>query len=108
MVDLSSGKTIRNVVRVNVNRECGDIVFQPGKTPGKYAVYYLPFKQTGATYFPNTVYDPPVDTAEPAWRDRNGLDQAGLAEGKWRRLPRGRRCSNSSPARNSTASIRWK
>ena len=87
VVDLATGKTIRNAVCLNVSRESGDLVFQPATAPGEYGVYYLPFKHTGSGYFPNTVYVAPTETAEPAWRERAGLTGPGPAEGKWRQLP---------------------
>jgi hypothetical protein len=87
VTDLATGQPVRNVVRLNVTREFGDLVFQPATVPGDYAVYYLPFKHVGAGYFPNTVYEAPADTAEPAWRQRLGLAPPALAEGGWRQLP---------------------
>lgn len=90
LVDLSSGAPLRNVVRVNVHREFGDLVFEPATVPGEYGVYYLPFQYTGAGYFPNTVYAAPTETAEPDWRERLGLTRTALAEGRWRQLPEAR------------------
>lgn len=87
VVDLTTGKTVTNVVRAAVNREFGDIVFQPATVPGLYGVYYLPSKHTGASYFPNTAYDPPAATADPAWVDCCGLTPSALSEGRWRQLP---------------------
>lgn len=87
IVDLATAQPIRNVARVNINRDFGDLVFQPATAPGEYGIYYLPCKHTGSSYFPNTVYEAPADTAEPAWRERNGLTPAALAEGRWRQLP---------------------
>lgn len=37
--DASSGKRILNVVCLNINREFGDVVFQPMTVPGDYYVY---------------------------------------------------------------------
>jgi len=34
--DATTGKRIMNVVRVNVNREYGDLVFKPATIPGYY------------------------------------------------------------------------
>ena len=43
IVDAKTGKRIQNVSRVNVNREFGDLVFQPLTAPGKCYVYYMPY-----------------------------------------------------------------
>ncbi|MBI4328217.1 MAG: hypothetical protein HY674_23555, partial [Chloroflexi bacterium] len=87
VVDLATGKFVTNVVRAQVHRESGDLVFQPATVPGEYGVCYLPSQHTGSGYFPNTVYEPPVETSDPAWRERWGLTPAGLAAGHWQRLP---------------------
>ncbi len=88
VVDLTTGQTITNVVCAQIHREFGDLVFQPVTVPGEYGVYYLPCKYTGSSYFPNTVYDAPVETADAAWKERWELTPAGLAAGHWQRLPR--------------------
>ncbi len=90
VVDLTTGATLKNVARVEMHRAFGDLVFQPDTVPGDYGIYYLPYKQTGSSYFPSTVYDRPVETADVAWRERLGLDPAGVASGSWQRLPRAR------------------
>jgi hypothetical protein len=90
VVDMTTGRTVTNVVRAQIHREFGDLVFQPATAPGEYGVYYLPFKHIGAGYFPNTAYDVPGDTADPAWRERSGLTPAGLAAGRWQEFPRAR------------------
>jgi len=87
----ATDKRVRNVIAVNVNREFGDLVFQ-ARTPGEYHVYHLPQKKTGPsdfmkTYFSSTVYDPPEETAEAAWRERCSLTPAGLAAEKRKDLP---------------------
>ncbi|SDF50654.1 hypothetical protein SAMN05216464_11940 [Mucilaginibacter pineti] len=38
-----AGKPVVNIYRVNINREQGDLVFQPNKGAGKYFVYYYPW-----------------------------------------------------------------
>jgi beta-galactosidase/beta-glucuronidase len=90
VVDLATGKSVANVVRARIHRESGDLVFQPSTVPGEYGVYFLTGKHTGSPYFPNFVYDPPAETPDPAWRERWGLTPAGLASGRWQRLPRAR------------------
>ena len=43
VVDAATGKQIANVARVRVDRESGDIAFQPATAPGEYYVYYMPY-----------------------------------------------------------------
>ncbi|MBI2929018.1 MAG: hypothetical protein HYY24_25420 [Verrucomicrobia bacterium] len=88
VVDLATGKSVANAVCARIHRESGDLVFQPSTVPGEYGVYYLPGKHTESPYFPNFVYDAPEETSDPAWREHWGLTPAGLAGGRWQRLPR--------------------
>jgi hypothetical protein len=37
------GKPMRNIFRLNVNRESGEFLFQPESGPGTYYVYYMPY-----------------------------------------------------------------
>jgi len=85
--DAATGKRVTNVVRVNISRESGDLVFQPATVPGDYHVYYLPYNPPGTGPFgtgfgPPGGYFRPEDTADAAWVARQGLK-----EGKWRGLP---------------------
>ena len=73
VVDAASGARLKNVLAVEVNREYGDIVFQPASGPGNYYVYYMPYRLTGSRNYPNATYLAPVATAEAAWLARNGL-----------------------------------
>jgi len=80
--DTATGERIMNVVRANVNREYGDLVFQPATVPANYAIYYLPY-DPGKSW----AYFTPEDTADPAWLQRNGLTPELLTNGKWKLLP---------------------
>ncbi len=87
VVDLATGQRIRNVVRLAVNREYGDIAFQPATVPGEYGVYYMPCTHTKPDYIHFAVYNPPSDTADPAWLQRNALDAANVGKETWRAFP---------------------
>jgi len=79
LYDAATGERIPNVVRLDVNREFADLVFQPKTVPGEVYVYYLPYDPPGTGPFgEGGSYFPPEDTADPAWRQ-------GL--GDWRQLP---------------------
>jgi len=87
IVDAKTGITIANLARVNINREAGDLVFQPVTVPGEYFVYYLPFAGSGRSNYPKIVYPPPTPTAQDDWLQRNRLTEDALAAGGWRSLP---------------------
>jgi hypothetical protein len=86
VLDATTGARVTNVVRLAVNRESGDIAFEPTSGPGLYEVYYLPYKG-GHSLQDQGTYLPPQETAADAWRARAGLAVADLASGAWRRLP---------------------
>ncbi len=76
-VDAATGAVLKNVVRIGVNREFGDIVFQPATVPGDYYIYYLIFQPKGRPNYPNVLYPEPVATADAAWISRNKLNTPG-------------------------------
>ncbi|MBI2929322.1 MAG: hypothetical protein HYY24_26960 [Verrucomicrobia bacterium] len=69
VIDQATNRRVENVLRVTVQRQFGDLLFQPVTAPGEYFVYYLPYKTEGSWYFPTTVYLPPSHTAQPAWTE---------------------------------------
>jgi hypothetical protein len=75
-------------VRADVNREFGDLVFQPVTAPGEYHVYYLPYRLQPQWGGYGGDYLPPQATAEPTWVERNGLSDEKLPAGKWKALPK--------------------
>ncbi len=40
VIDAATNKRVENVLRVHVEREFGDLLFQPPTAPGEYYVYY--------------------------------------------------------------------
>ncbi len=56
VVDGATGKEISNVSMLEMNREYGDIVFQPVSGPGTYYVYYLPYVMSGRANYPQVAY----------------------------------------------------
>ena len=73
VVDAATGERIANVLALAVDRESGDFVFEPRTLPGEYYFYYMPYKSEGRKNYPNVKYDPPAETADPAWLLANGL-----------------------------------
>lgn len=89
IIDAASNQRVKNCLRVRIDAESGDLLFQP-PAPGTYYVYYMPFRTEGEWYFPRTVYLLPTDTADAAWkaacaplvRQIQGGKTAGLARAK--------------------------
>ena len=65
IVTNESGTRVANVLRINVNRAYGDLVFQ-APAPGTYFAYFLPFVSKGRNY-PVVTYPSPEEMADPAW-----------------------------------------
>jgi len=64
----ASGKTIDNVVVVEIGEEAGDLVFQPGDGPGMYCAYYMPLAPRSDRFSTarKAGYLAPRDAADPA------------------------------------------
>jgi hypothetical protein len=73
VVDATSGERITNVLALAVNREYGDILFEPKTVPGDYYIYFMPYRSEGRKNYPNVKYDPPSATADTGWLAANGL-----------------------------------
>ncbi|MBM3500905.1 MAG: hypothetical protein FJX74_19780, partial [Armatimonadetes bacterium] len=82
----ASGERVRNAATPTLDREAGEVVFQPTSGAGMYHVYYLPHATSGLSYSPTVQYLAPENTADPAWLARNGLNNGG----GWRELPEAR------------------
>ncbi|TDE12756.1 glycoside hydrolase domain-containing protein [Dyadobacter psychrotolerans] len=67
VVDAKTNKRIPNVKVGNVNRESGDIFFQPVSGAGEYYIYFLPYSVQGRSNYPNAFYLKRTDTANPEW-----------------------------------------
>jgi len=64
VIDGHSGNEIKNVSLIEINREFGDIAFEPASGPGTYYIYYLPYVVGGRTNYPQITY--PGRGAKPA------------------------------------------
>jgi len=87
VVAAATGEQVDNLVRAEVTRDCGEIVFQPVSGAGEYYLYYMPFVTEGWQHMPATRYLPPEETADPAWVETLGLAKDQLEKGEWRQLP---------------------
>ncbi|MBL7863917.1 MAG: hypothetical protein JNK10_03510 [Cyclobacteriaceae bacterium] len=62
-----AGNLIRNVARGKVNRESGELFFEPTAGKGKYFVYYMKYWQKKKSNYPTVVYQDFKETASPEW-----------------------------------------
>ncbi len=67
VIDAQTGRRVKNVLRGPINREAGDIVFEPTSGPGTYYVYYLRYTGTVTSPYPKITYPAPDSTASTAW-----------------------------------------
>jgi len=87
VVDATTGKTVANTARIRIEREAGELAFEPATAPGEYYVYYLPHTVQGSWGGYSGDYLPVEGTADPAWLDRHGLAATALESGRWQSLP---------------------
>lgn len=73
VMDARTQLRVRNVARMEITREYGDLVFQAPTVPGDYYIYYLPYTGTFTSNYPKITYRPPEDRADQGWLQRNGL-----------------------------------
>ena len=67
VADGSSGREILNVLPIEINREFGDIAFDPVSGPGTYYIYYLPYEGGGRANYPKIVYPGRESKANADW-----------------------------------------
>lgn len=73
VVDAATGERVRNVCRFTINRERGEIAFQPQTVPGTYYIYYLKNIMSGSPYYPTVDYPSFENTASVDWVKKNRL-----------------------------------
>jgi len=87
LIDTRTGQPLKNLARVKITREFGDIVFEPLTAPGEYDLYYMPYQTTPVQWAYRVQYDHPGLTADPAWLELHHLQAHGLSGGEWKSLP---------------------
>jgi hypothetical protein len=65
--DAKTKQKVLNVKIGTLNREYGDIYFEPLSGSGTYYVYYMPYKNEGRSNYPKGVYLAPENTASEDW-----------------------------------------
>ncbi|MFH1944269.1 MAG: glycoside hydrolase domain-containing protein [Acidobacteriota bacterium] len=73
IIDAATGQKVSNIYRADINREFGDIVFQPITVPGDYYIYHMPYISQGRSNYPTVVYPPPDGTINEKWFMDNEL-----------------------------------
>jgi len=98
IVDAKTERPLRFFLAADIQREYGDLVFQPTTTPGDYFVYYLPHEQTESWgSYPDYIYPEPRPLLPSgdkfmflAWLTSNGLTADRLVKRPWELLPKAR------------------
>ncbi|MBL7849940.1 MAG: hypothetical protein JNN04_03480 [Cyclobacteriaceae bacterium] len=67
LVTDEKGNLIANVGRRTVNREYGEVFFEPAAGGGIYFVYYLKYYTKGRSNYPTVIYPEYKETAAPVW-----------------------------------------
>ncbi len=65
----SNGTIIKNVKRGEINREFGEIFFEPTNGAGIYYVYYLPYKKSGSANYPKDFYPKFDGAVDAVWQN---------------------------------------
>ena len=73
VVDAATGERITNVCRFTIDRERGEVVFQPQTVPGEYYIYYLKNVMSGSPYYPTVNYPAFENMASADWVKKNKL-----------------------------------
>jgi hypothetical protein len=70
LVYAESGKIVTNVSRGVINREFGEVFFEPTEGACKYYVYYLKYLTLGRSNYPTVNYPPFNSTASSSWLNK--------------------------------------
>ncbi len=83
IIDATTGEEVKNILPVDINREYGDILFQPVTVPGNYYIYYLKYNLGGHKNYPTVTYPNFVSSAGKEW-----LTKAESASNSLQTLPK--------------------
>ena len=76
IVDATTGKQVKNAVRLTINREFGEFIFQ-APSAGVYYFYYMPHVMSKGNY-PKVYYNEPKNLADRSWVEKNKLSKLPL------------------------------
>jgi len=69
----SQGNEMKNILRKDINRWKGDLIFQPVSGSGTYYLYYMPYKGKNNIGWFDGDYLKPEETADASWQQQNNL-----------------------------------
>lgn len=90
VIDARTRRRVRNVARMDITREYGEVVFQPPTAPGTYYIYYLPYTGTFKSNYPKLEWRRPDDNADRQWLLRHALTLENARFRGYRQLPQAR------------------
>jgi hypothetical protein len=67
VVAARTNRRVTNVLRRSTTQALGEFAFEPIDGPGRYYLYYLPYKSGGRSNYPNVTYLADTATADQAW-----------------------------------------
>ncbi len=76
----TQGKEMKDIFRININRESGEFVFQPESGPGTYYVYYMPFHGKKNSGWFDGDYLKTETAPDPDWVKENQLSRHFIRE----------------------------
>jgi hypothetical protein len=80
--DSATGKIILNKTTGVIDRESGEVFFQPVSGKGLYYIYYMPYRNEGRSNYPKGVYWKPDATAEVRWMNEVKATTGGKTDCK--------------------------
>ncbi len=80
VADSATDKRVMNVFRGDINREYGEVVFEPISGPGRYSIYYMVNHMEGRSNYPTVIYPEPEQTASSEWLERYGLKGQDISD----------------------------
>jgi hypothetical protein len=90
IITAADGSRVTNLLSLELNREYGDLAFEPSAGPGDYLVYYLPYQGSVRSNYPKITYQKPDSTAAAGWIARSGLAAGSGRLERWGALPEAR------------------
>ena len=73
VVDAKTGNRILNVKTGDLSHEKGVVYFEPVSGPGIYYIYYMAYKVTARSNYPEAVYLKPENTESAEWLKKTSL-----------------------------------
>ncbi len=67
IIDADANTPVENIKAVRITGFAGELIFEPNTVPGRYYIYYMPYRLIGKWYHPTTVYLKPQYKANPDW-----------------------------------------